>query len=261
MKNLIRIALCALLIGMPVSADVLQVRIKDAYLGSAGVTFGSPADIVTNYHCIGIDPNPVTTVTYNGIRANIITELPDTDVSQLRHTTFYLYADYEYGTQFWAGTFTRTNGVWTAVTPRSDCSVYVVDQNNFWTVDDLVRDGTKYVGPDSYAQAGTLSLTNGTSVNLSNLRNNPTYVTASNVRNEQGSLLAVNYRYVADITVTIAPESFFHGDFDQSGTKDMSDVYAFLECWFAGDSRADQNFDTNLSVDDFFSFIESWVSL
>ncbi|MBY0261625.1 MAG: hypothetical protein K2Q20_04745, partial [Phycisphaerales bacterium] len=48
-------------------------------------------------------------------------------------------------------------------------------------------------------------------------------------------------------------------DFDQSGVRDVSDIFAFLSAWFANDPRADLD-GNGRNVQDIFSFLSLWFA-
>ncbi len=50
-------------------------------------------------------------------------------------------------------------------------------------------------------------------------------------------------------------------DFNQSGTTDVPDIFAFLSAWFAGDiARANYNGDAFLNTADLFAFLADWFA-
>jgi len=68
----------------------------------------------------------------------------------------------------------------------------------------------------------------------------------------------VGETYDALLLVAPAPGIECDSDFDRSGTRDVSDIFAFLSAWFAGDLRADFDGDGGRSVTDIFAFLSSW---
>src|SRR5205823_5590831 len=48
------------------------------------------------------------------------------------------------------------------------------------------------------------------------------------------------------------------GDFDQSGTLALIDIFAFLNTWFAGGLQADTNLSGHVEVQDIFDFLNAW---
>lgn len=270
MKNTLKAILCALCLAIPASADVLRIDIENARLGDSNVYIGDARpEMITNYGC-NFDGQPsTTTATYNGVPINILSEFPYEPTQTYRYTQVHVWTDSLDGAQFRCDTIVRTNGVY-SYPNASDIPVGSFQYGYYWNelggpiwnLQDLFRDGSAYLGKISnVAGHYPMQLTNGTTAYADALRGNTVRVYVSNVVPSTDINFAIDTHWRADASIVIAPESFFQGDFDQSGTKDMSDVYAFLECWFAGDCRADQNFDTNLSVDDVFAFVEAWVSL
>lgn len=49
-------------------------------------------------------------------------------------------------------------------------------------------------------------------------------------------------------------------DFDRSGVVAITDVFAFLNSWFAGSLSTDANLSGGLDVDDIFTFINIWFA-
>ncbi|MBX3406445.1 MAG: lamin tail domain-containing protein [Phycisphaeraceae bacterium] len=49
-------------------------------------------------------------------------------------------------------------------------------------------------------------------------------------------------------------------DYDQSGTVNVPDIFAFLAGWFAGDARADFNNSGGSDVPDIFAFLAAWFA-
>lgn len=47
-------------------------------------------------------------------------------------------------------------------------------------------------------------------------------------------------------------------DFNNNGVADVSDIFAFLSAWFAGNSTADVNNDGLITVADIFAFLSAW---
>jgi T5SS/PEP-CTERM-associated repeat protein len=50
------------------------------------------------------------------------------------------------------------------------------------------------------------------------------------------------------------------GDFDQSGALAVSDIFAFLNAWFAGTHTADTDDNGALAVSDIFTFLNAWFA-
>lgn len=50
------------------------------------------------------------------------------------------------------------------------------------------------------------------------------------------------------------------GDFDQSGVRDVTDIFAFLSAWFAGDDRADIDGSDVIDVADIFALLSAWFA-
>lgn len=66
-------------------------------------------------------------------------------------------------------------------------------------------------------------------------------------------------RLIAMIRGTLAGQSACIADFDGQAGLTIQDVFAYLNAWFAGDARADQNAD-GLSVQDIFNFLNAWFA-
>jgi len=49
-------------------------------------------------------------------------------------------------------------------------------------------------------------------------------------------------------------------DFDNSGTRDVTDIFAFLSAWFASAPGSDFNGDTVRDVSDIFAFLSAWFA-
>ncbi|HVU64816.1 MAG TPA: GC-type dockerin domain-anchored protein [Phycisphaerales bacterium] len=49
-------------------------------------------------------------------------------------------------------------------------------------------------------------------------------------------------------------------DFNQNGTLEVADIFAFLNAWFSGDPRADFNGINGLEVADIFAFLNAWFA-
>jgi hypothetical protein len=49
-------------------------------------------------------------------------------------------------------------------------------------------------------------------------------------------------------------------DFDGNGSADVTDIFAFLSAWFAGNLDADSNENGSLGVDDIFAFLSVWFA-
>jgi hypothetical protein len=49
-------------------------------------------------------------------------------------------------------------------------------------------------------------------------------------------------------------------DFDRNGVRDVSDIFAFLAAWFAGDLAADFDGDGGPGVPDVFAFLTVWFA-
>ncbi len=50
------------------------------------------------------------------------------------------------------------------------------------------------------------------------------------------------------------------GDFNESATLSITDIFAYLEAWFAGYIRADFNYSGTLEVQDIFDFLGAWFA-
>jgi hypothetical protein len=48
------------------------------------------------------------------------------------------------------------------------------------------------------------------------------------------------------------------GDFNRDASADVTDIFAFLTAWFAGDDRADVNLTNGVELTDIFSFLNAW---
>jgi hypothetical protein len=62
-----------------------------------------------------------------------------------------------------------------------------------------------------------------------------------------------------DVSVT-GVASQCPADYDGSGMLSPQDIFAFLNSWFAGESRADFNGDGTLAVADIFDFLNAWFA-
>jgi hypothetical protein len=49
-------------------------------------------------------------------------------------------------------------------------------------------------------------------------------------------------------------------DFNNNGTADVPDIFAFLSAWFAQSSNADFNENGTIAVDDIFAFLSAWFA-
>jgi hypothetical protein len=49
-------------------------------------------------------------------------------------------------------------------------------------------------------------------------------------------------------------------DFDQSGTIEVADIFAFMNAWFAGDPSAQFDANPGLQVSDIFAFLNAWFA-
>lgn len=59
-------------------------------------------------------------------------------------------------------------------------------------------------------------------------------------------------------TCTGPPAACCIADFDQTGTIDSVDIFAYLEAWFAGNPACDVDGASGLSSDDVFRFLNAW---
>jgi hypothetical protein len=59
--------------------------------------------------------------------------------------------------------------------------------------------------------------------------------------------------------LTCPPPPACAADFNLSGTVTIDDIFVFLNAWFAGDARTDQNGD-GVSIDDIFVFLNRWFA-
>jgi uncharacterized Zn-binding protein involved in type VI secretion len=50
------------------------------------------------------------------------------------------------------------------------------------------------------------------------------------------------------------------GDFDNNGSVEVPDIFAFLSAWFSGDFTADFDRDGDIDVPDIFAFLSAWFS-
>jgi len=64
----------------------------------------------------------------------------------------------------------------------------------------------------------------------------------------------------ASTTSSPAALTICTADFDCSGTRDVSDIFAFLAAWFAGDFRTDFNGMNGVDVGDIFAFLAAWFA-
>jgi hypothetical protein len=76
----------------------------------------------------------------------------------------------------------------------------------------------------------------------------------ANVRDDWFS----NMTDTALVTVTNSP--FCPADFNHNGTADITDIFGFLNAWFAGNLSADANGNGSLAVDDIFAFLNTWFA-
>jgi hypothetical protein len=58
---------------------------------------------------------------------------------------------------------------------------------------------------------------------------------------------------------TCGPASCCPSDFDDSGTLAVSDIFSYLNAWFAGDPRCDTDGD-GVAIADIFNFLNSWFN-
>jgi hypothetical protein len=49
-------------------------------------------------------------------------------------------------------------------------------------------------------------------------------------------------------------------DFNGNGSRDIDDIFIFLNAWFASDPAADMNATTTLDIDDVFIFLNRWFA-
>lgn len=54
--------------------------------------------------------------------------------------------------------------------------------------------------------------------------------------------------------------SWYRSDIDNSGTIAVTDIFAFLDSWFAGSAYADFNASSALEVQDIFDFLGAWFA-
>jgi len=54
--------------------------------------------------------------------------------------------------------------------------------------------------------------------------------------------------------------NFCLADFDGSGTRDVSDIFAFLSTWFSGDPRGNVNGVNGIEVGDIFTLLSAWFA-
>jgi hypothetical protein len=72
-----------------------------------------------------------------------------------------------------------------------------------------------------------------------------------------------NTRYAGDNTACNLPgvdtQPCCHADFDQNGAVTVTDIFAFLNAWFAGDPHADIN-GGGITTQDIFDFLNAWFA-
>ena len=59
---------------------------------------------------------------------------------------------------------------------------------------------------------------------------------------------------------TLTVQAVCAADFDASGVRDVSDIFAFLTAWFALDPRADFQNNGDIAVPDIFAFLTAWFA-
>ena len=79
-------------------------------------------------------------------------------------------------------------------------------------------------------------------------------------RSDAGSYTLVITNACGSSTSTAANAEVCIADFDGSGTRDVSDIFAFLSAWFSGDPRANVNGVNGIEVGDIFAFLSAWFA-
>jgi len=75
-------------------------------------------------------------------------------------------------------------------------------------------------------------------------------------RNAVGTTLG---EAIVRLQLTLAPLAC-RADFDQSGTRDVSDIFAFLSAWFAAGPGSDFDQSGTRDVSDIFAFLSAWFA-
>jgi len=68
--------------------------------------------------------------------------------------------------------------------------------------------------------------------------------------------------FAAAITVTAAgvAQAAVSADFNSSGNVGLEDLQGYMASYIGGDQAADTNGDGSLSVQDFFTFLQQWIT-
>jgi hypothetical protein len=108
-----------------------------------------------------------------------------------------------------------------------------------------------------------IELSDGTTPTLNNLS-----LSTKNALNNSGKVvfsaqfLPTTPRDEAVLVAQIGGETTpaCQADFDQNGTVEVSDIFAFLSAWFAQNPSADVNNNGTVAVDDIFAFLSTWFA-
>jgi hypothetical protein len=107
-----------------------------------------------------------------------------------------------------------------------------------------------------------LTLSDGTSPNLLNFRIDPKDTLNNSGKVVFSTQFSSNPRdeavLVAQIGGNTTPSC--PADFNNNGTADVPDIFAFLSAWFAQDSSADFDNNGQVQVPDIFSFLNAWFA-
>jgi hypothetical protein len=107
-----------------------------------------------------------------------------------------------------------------------------------------------------------LTLSDGTSPNLLNFRIDPKDTLNNSGKVVFSTQFSSNPRdeavLVAQIGGNTTPSC--QADFNNNGTADVPDIFAFLSAWFAQDSSADFDNNGQVQVPDIFSFLNAWFA-
>ncbi len=82
------------------------------------------------------------------------------------------------------------------------------------------------------------------------------------VLQQAGQCVGVNQQFAGINTSCNAPGSYTSpcckGDFDHNGQPTVSDIFAFLNAWFASSAQADTNGNLSVTIQDIFDFLSAW---
>ncbi|MBY0263418.1 MAG: hypothetical protein K2Q20_13810, partial [Phycisphaerales bacterium] len=116
---------------------------------------------------------------------------------------------------------------------------------NAWV--DIVDDRNEFFGTYLFDAAGTRTST------LSVSPVNATWSGAGEFRVQAATACGTITSPAATLTACVA-------DFNCSGTRDVSDIFAFLSAWFAGNAASDINTTPGTDVGDIFAFLSAWFA-